>query len=76
MTSLADTMQEELHWASELPGEYPPPCLVAMTVLWKGAVPEGLSQDCFLPLMCLLMFAIPISLIYLAWYEWTPEDPH
>ncbi|KRY94809.1 hypothetical protein T11_7606, partial [Trichinella zimbabwensis] len=38
--------------------------------------PETSSQDCFLLLMCFLMFVIAILLIYLAWCEWTPGDPH
>jgi hypothetical protein len=40
--------------------------------LWKGLAPNTSSQDCFLLLVCFLMFVFAIFLIYSAWNEWTP----
>ena len=66
---MVDTIQEELQWASELPGDSPLFCTAEMGVTWKGTDPGASSQDCFLILMCLLSFVIPIFLVYTAWYD-------
>lgn len=57
---MADDMQRDLQWASELPRDSPPSYTAAM------AVPQPSSTDCFLLLPCLLMLVIAIFLIHLA----------
>jgi hypothetical protein len=66
---MADTMQEELHWANELLRETPLLCRAAMSVSWKGLTSQALSPEHFLLLMCLLMFVIAVFLIFLTWYD-------
>lgn len=68
-------MQEELQWASELPEDSPTVELSCDGLALVCHGPETSSQDCFLLLMYFLVFAISM-LIYLAWREWTPGDPH
>lgn len=43
-------------------------------LVWHN--PRDLSQDCFLPLMCSLLFVTAILLIYLDWWECTLGNPH
>lgn len=67
--SLEHDMQKELQWVSELPGDSPPFCTVVMGTPWTGTAPGALTKDCFLLLLCLLMFIITIFLMYLAWCD-------
>jgi hypothetical protein len=67
-TSLEDAMQEELQWTSELTGNCPF-CMAAMSEFWKGTGPGVFVPDCFLLLMCLLIFVIAVVLIFLIWSD-------
>lgn len=72
---MADSMQEELRWASELPGGDPPFCRAARDVPCSttatGAV-SGLLLAAAVP----SQIAIATSLLYLAQHEWAWGDLH
>jgi hypothetical protein len=66
--SLADAMQEELQWTSELPGDGPPFCRAMMDVPWRGTALGSSPLHRFL-LLRLLTFVLAVLLLYVAWYE-------
>jgi hypothetical protein len=63
---LVDAMQEELWWASELSGDSPPFLYSCDGCTLERQSPWGFSLDCFLLLLCILMYVISIILLYLA----------
>ena len=71
---LVDTMQKELQWMLLRDGCHL--CSVVLGIPFGGTAPDALSQDCFLLLLCLLMFVIAIVLLSLAWCDWAWGDSH
>lgn len=71
-----DAMQEEPWYASELSGDGPPFCHSCEGCNLERQSPGVLSLDCFLLLLCILMYVIALFLPYLAWYEWVYGDLH
>ena len=67
---MADAMQEELQWASGLLGDGPLLCMSVIGEPWRGTSPGASSQDCFLLLLCLLLFVIAVYFISLTWRDW------
>ena len=62
---MLDTMEEELLWTSVLPGDGPPCCTAVMKYLGEAQPQRGHLLDCFLLLLCFLMFVIAPLLLYL-----------
>lgn len=67
-------MQEELQWASELPGDGQPYCVATRGEPWKGTATETLAQECFWLMTCVLTFIIAAVLIFQTWRDWAKKD--